>query len=1039
MQWLIAFIAAASAAAVDQNIAAWGTIGFLIGHVLNLSSRITQLERKLSYLHTELIRLTSQKPTEMQSQEPELQVDAVDSSQAAAKTVFSTTELKDETASFLVSNEYEDETESESEAEAEAEVNLWMSQNVVNSPEESHKSKYQPAEKITLPPSDVEKLFAFIWGWFTDGNTFVRIGIVILFIGVSFLLNLAIDRGYIPIELRLSAVAAGAIGLLVLGWKLRESRGGYALLLQGGAVGLLYLTIFASYNLYHVLPAALAFFLLVLIVGLSATLAVLENTVSMALFGSIGGFLAPILTSAGTNNYIGLFSFYALLNAGIFAIAWFKAWRILNLVGFTFTFSIGAFWGSSNYLPENFATVEPFLILFFLFYVGIAILYATRRAPDFKDYIDGTLNFGTPILAFGLQAAMLKNTEYGVAISAFVLGVFYLGLASFVWNRLGESLRFLSEVLLSICVIFLTLAVPFAMDGSNTSATWAVESTGVLWVSIRQQHFVRRVFALGLQVCAAIALSNDVPLTQTGVAFFNSTFIGIVLLSFCGGLSSWMLSWDFPTRRDIEKTLSPLLLAYGLFTLFLGFNLQIQQHGLRAEQNDLMLSLTIVMTFFLMQIGRGLNWTDAKNAALSMIIPLILGAFVMLAKGSHPSAEHGLWLWSLAFMVYFYCLKQANTLSETGSLSLHVFTGIYLAILLFWEGFWQLLLVSTFLSLLFNDFAKRFQWSELKTLAFGLFPVMLFLTLSSLITPALHPFELPDNKMGFSWSFEPGYALWPFAFAVLYWLFYDNENQELEYLPGFRGLSLLLLVSLCTWESSWHLSNYFTLNNGWHIALFPLFALAALGLMLPAKIFPFKNYQEDYLDWTAQPLILGLMLWSMLALVTSASSAPLPWLPLLNPAELMQAMVLLMLLRFTFLLPEQRMSAEQKQARYKHLAYFCFVWLNFMLLRAIHHWGGLPWSPSLLDKAVTQTCLSIFWTLCGLSLTIMATKKQVRKLWISGAVLLTIVVIKLFLFDLHSHDSMERIISFITVGGLLMLIGYFAPLPPKQQERENVE
>jgi uncharacterized membrane protein len=246
----------------------------------------------------------------------------------------------------------------------------------------------------------------------------------------------------------------------------------------------------------------------------------------------------------------------------------------------------------------------------------------------------------------------------------------------------------------------------------------------------------------------------------------------------------------------------------------------------------------------------------------------------------------------------------------------------------------------------------------------------------------------------------------------------------------------LLLVSLCTWESSWHLSNYFTLNNGWHIALFPVFALAALGLMLPAKMFPFKNYQEDYLDWTAQPLILALTLWSILALGTSASSAPLPWLPLLNPAELMQAMVLLMLIRFTFLLPEQRMSAEQKQARYKHLAYFCFVWLNFMLLRTIHHWGGLPWSPSLLDKSVTQTCLSIFWTLCGLSLTILATKKQVRKLWISGAILLAIVVVKLLLFDLHSHDAIERIVSFITVGGLLMLIGYFAPLPPKIQESE---
>jgi uncharacterized membrane protein len=394
-------------------------------------------------------------------------------------------------------------------------------------------------------------------------------------------------------------------------------------------------------------------------------------------------------------------------------------------------------------------------------------------------------------------------------------------------------------------------------------------------------------------------------------------------------------------------------------------------------------------------------------------------------------------LWSLAFGVYFFNLKNANQINEENNLHLHIFSGIFLVVLLFWEGFWQLLLVSSLLSLLFNDFATRYQWVQLRILALGLFPVMVFLTCASLFTRAIHPFELPDIRMGIGWSFEIGYLLWTMAFAVLYWLFYDDKAQKSP--ASFRGLSLLLLVVLCTWESSWHLTNYFALENGWHIALFPVFACGALGLMLPASLFPFSHYKEDYLDWTAKPLLWGLMLWSVLALKTPANSNPLPWLPLLNPAELMQAMVLIIVIRFTFLLPVERMTAEQKRSRYKLIAYFSFVWLNFMLLRAIHHWGGLPWSMNLLDKPVTQTCLSIFWTLCGLSLTIMATKKQVRKLWISGAVLLTIVVIKLFLFDLNSHGSVERIISFITVGGLLMLIGYFAPLPPKQQERENVE
>ena len=1033
MQWLFAIGAAIIAAIANENVVAWGIFGFIVGYVINLSSRTASLERHVNHLQTQLTLLKKQSPAKADIKIPEPQ--QPESNQTAAEP-FASESPPDLEEDFLPPLVFE--------SKPTIEKDIWISEPVDQQTSRKTETETPPATPfkpvVTITePSDIDKLIKFIWGWFTDGNTFVRVGIVILFVGVSFLLNLAIDRGYIPIELRLSAVVAVALGLLALGWKLRESRSGYALLIQGGAVGLLYLTIFASYNLYHVIPPGFAFVLLVLIVALSAALAVLENTVSLALFGSIGGFLAPILTSSGTNNYIGLFSFYAVLNAGIFAIAWFKAWRVLNLIGFTFTFSIGAFWGATSYQPENFATVEPFLILFFLFYVGIAMLYASRRAPDFKDYIDGTLNFGTPILAFGLQAAMVNKYEYGVAISAIVLGLFYLTLAQYVWKQLGESLKFLSETLLAVCVIFITLAVPFAVDGSITSATWAVEGTGVLWVSIRQQQYVRRLFALGLQACAGIALISDATSTQ-GIAFFNSAFMGVVILSFCGGLSSWMLSWDFPTRRTLEKNLSPLLLAYSLLWLFLGFDYQIEHHGLREIQNDLMLSLTVAMTAFLMQLGLRLNWTAAKYASLSMIIPLVLGAFVTLGINSHPSASYGMLLWPLAFAAYFWSLKNADYLERQTNLNLHVFSGVFLAVLLFWEGFWQLLLVSSLLSLLFNNFSNRWQWSQLRVLALGLFPVMLFLTFASLLTHTVHPFELPDTRMGVSWAFEPGYVLWFLAFAVLYWLFYDDEmHNRAESPPPFRGLSLLLLVILCSWESSWHLTNYFELSNGWHIALFPLFAIAALWLTMLPKFWPFSSYQTDYLNWTANPLIAGLILWSVMALKSPANSNPLPWLPLINPVELMQAMILVTLIRFTFLLSEERMTQEQKRGCYAWMARFTFIWLNFMLLRAIHHWGRLPWSGDLWHQALTQTCLSIFWTLTGLSLTIVATQKQVRKLWITGATLLSIVVAKLFLFDLHSHDSMERIISFITVGGLLMLIGYFAPLPPKIQESKNSE
>ena len=113
-----------------------------------------------------------------------------------------------------------------------------------------------------------------------------------------------------------------------------------------------------------------------------------QDAISLAALAVVGGFLAPILTSSDSGNHVMLFSYYALLNAGILGIAWFKAWRSLNLLGFVFTFLVGTLWGVTRYRPENLATTEPFLVLFFLFYVAIAVLYALRQSVEVRHYVD---------------------------------------------------------------------------------------------------------------------------------------------------------------------------------------------------------------------------------------------------------------------------------------------------------------------------------------------------------------------------------------------------------------------------------------------------------------------------------------------------------------------------------------------------------------------------------------------------------------------------------------------------------------------------
>ena len=398
--------------------------------------------------------------------------------------------------------------------------------------------------------------------WIVGGSTLARIGVVLLFIGVGFLLKYAVEHVQVPISLRLAGIALGGVVLLAIGWRLRVNRRAYAMVLQGGGVGVLYLTVFASLRLYDLVSPVAAFALLVSISALSSWLAVRQDAISLAALAVAGGFLAPILTSSQSGNHVMLFSYYALLNAGILGIAWFKAWRVLNLLGFAFTFLVGTLWGVTRYRPEDFATTEPFLIVFFLFYVAIAVLYALRSSVELRNYVDAGLVFGTPLVAAGLQSALVRNIEYGMAFSALAMSALYLVAGRFLYTRRRDDIRLLVESFLALGVVFATLAVPLGLDARWTSATWAVEGAAIVWAGVRLDRGIVRAFGLLLELGAGIAFVLGLSLwagraPATLVPFANSAFVGALLVSLSGVFTAWLLDRhrEHLSRTEIEPAI----------------------------------------------------------------------------------------------------------------------------------------------------------------------------------------------------------------------------------------------------------------------------------------------------------------------------------------------------------------------------------------------------------------------------------------------------------------------------------------------------
>jgi uncharacterized membrane protein len=761
--------------------------------------------------------------------------------------------------------------------------------------------------------------------WLFGGNTVVRLGIVILFFGVAFLLKYAYEHTQVPLEFRLIGVALGAVGLLGLGWRLREQRPAYALALQGGGIGVLYLTIFAAFRLYALLPPGPAFALLVAVAVFSALLALWQDSLALAAIGVSGGFLAPVLASTGQGSHVMLFSYYLVLNLGIVAIAWYKPWRVLNLLGFAFTFVIGALWGTRSYRPEFFANTEPFLVAFFLLYVAIPLLYARRQAFTLRHYVDGTLVFGVPLVAFGLQTGLIREYEFGAAWSAFALGAFYLLLASALWKRAGENLRLLSESFLALGVGFATLAIPLAFDGRITSAAWALEGAAIVWVSVRQQRTLARAIGLALQIAAGIAFLVESNAGVGPTPLLNSFFLGCFFIALGGLFCSAYLDRQRAVLQNWEPAAAAVLLGWGALWWAVG--------GLH-------------------EIDRQLRHFEPALRLHASLLFLVASAF----------------------------------------------------------GF----------SLL----STRLAWPAARWPAYLVLPIGALALLKEL-DRMLHPFA------------DYGWLAWPAAFAIHLVILRRHEPQDEDVHARLHAVGLWLAVFVVTWEFAWQIDHAVDGQRVWPLiawAVIPALSLAALDARPTRRIWPLAAHAKSYLLLGAAPLAVFLGAWTVYAnLSHNGDPAPLPYLPLLNPLDIAQALAFVVVAQWLLTLRRQGYAGPASAAPlYALFGSALFIWANGVLLRTLHHWAGVPFRlDAMLRSVLVQAAFSLFWSLLALGLMVAATRRAWRELWILGAGLMGVVVGKLFLVDLSNAGTVERIVSFIGVGSLLLVIGYFSPVPPR--------
>jgi uncharacterized membrane protein len=158
----------------------------------------------------------------------------------------------------------------------------------------------------------------------------------------------------------------------------------------------------------------------------------------------------------------------------------------------------------------------------------------------------------------------------------------------------------------------------------------------------------------------------------------------------------------------------------------------------------------------------------------------------------------------------------------------------------------------------------------------------------------------------------------------------------------------------------------------------------------------------------------------------AGASTPLPWFPVVNPLEL--SLLLGLVLGAGWL--RHRPQAGGLWMLWSGAA---LLTLTMMVLRGCHHLADLPWSPSLLTSRLAQTSLTVAWCVAGVVAWVSGSHRRNRALWTAGAALLGIVLLKLLLIDRQYIGNITGIISFVAVGGLLIIVGRIAPTPPRSE------
>lgn len=479
----------------------------------------------------------------------------------------------------------------------------------------------------------------------TAVNWLNRIGVVALVLGIGFFLKIAIDLGWIgPWMQIIIGLAVGGL-LVYLGelWKARF--GEKALALSGGGIAILYFSIYAAFNFYHLVPAVLAFLLMVAVAGFAVWLSYRNSSMVLGVLAFFGAYGAPLLFNPGQDNQVMLFSYLTVINISAVAVMFKKYWNqllILTIIGTIIDFLV---WGGSFSNYQNTLTSLSFVIISTLIYaVGSAALVRLHNAKktlpaDFENNM-AALTITNGVFYFVSIYALLFNNYHDILPAIALLG----GIIFFFCYVLVDRLNYRN---LNYCLTFaasflLVFAAIWKFDGKALAAVFLVLSllgTGVGTMLKREELRVWGIVVLFMSLFKSLYEpygAGDV--TFLFNAKFGLMFANTLALLFVGFMYRKIQTSDF------EKSAEKLLQIVAAVVLWgaVSWDIFLPQHGfLRADS-----FMTLWWVIYPVALAAAAFWGKRKELFTVAVLLLAASFFKVLLM---PYSGNYIFLYNIKF------------------------------------------------------------------------------------------------------------------------------------------------------------------------------------------------------------------------------------------------------------------------------------------------------------------------------------------------------------------------------------------------------